>query len=171
MIRLSLEGRYLAKGYSDLEIDLATVVYELGGNHCLTALQRSPFAFPSRNALFERRSEYKLKITVGKPRLLDLLDNVEIMVKETRPGHKLCGITLSMDEVASDGHLCYLTATDEIAGLCEHAMDELASVKMRQNLQVARAVKQALRDGKIHKFLSQHLLGMTTQIMVHGQSC
>jgi len=61
MVQLSLDGKYLAKGYSDLEYDLATVVYELGGSHCLTALQKSPFAFPSRNALFERRREYKLK--------------------------------------------------------------------------------------------------------------
>lgn len=63
-------------------------------------------------------------------------------------GHQLCGMTPSMDEVASDGYLCYLTATDEIAGLCEHATDELAFVKMQQNVQVARAVKQAIWDGK-----------------------
>jgi len=55
-----------------------------------------------------------------------------------------------MDEVASDGHLCYLTATDEIAGLCEHAMDELPSVKMGKDLQVAHAIRQAIRDGKVN---------------------
>jgi hypothetical protein len=89
------------------------------------------------------------------------------MFKEIRPGHKICGITLSMDKVASDG----LTATDEIAGLCEHATDELASVKMGQNLQ---AVKQAIRMGRFmldKKSLSQHLPGMTRLIMVHGRSC
>jgi hypothetical protein len=72
MVQLSLDGKYLAKGYSDLEYDLATVVYELGGGHCLTTLQKSQFAFPSRNALFERRREYKLKITIGKPCVCDL---------------------------------------------------------------------------------------------------
>ena len=45
MVQLSLDGKYLAKGYSDLEYDLATVVYELGGAHWLTTLQKSPFAF------------------------------------------------------------------------------------------------------------------------------
>ena len=79
MVQLSLNRKYLAKGYSDLEYDLAMVVYELGGGHCLTALQKSPFAFPSQNALFEHRQEYKLKITIGKPRICDLLDNIEIM--------------------------------------------------------------------------------------------
>jgi hypothetical protein len=34
MVQLSLDGKYLAKGYSDLEYNLATVVYELGGAHC-----------------------------------------------------------------------------------------------------------------------------------------
>jgi hypothetical protein len=90
MVQLSLDGKYLAKGYSDLEYDLATVVYELGSAHCLTALQKSPFAFPSRNALFECRQEYKLKITIGKPRVCDLLENIEIMFKNVRPGHKPC---------------------------------------------------------------------------------
>jgi hypothetical protein len=68
-----------------LQYDLATVVYELGGGHCLTALQNSPFAFPSRNVLFERRQEYELNITIGKPRISDLLDNIEIMFKDIRP--------------------------------------------------------------------------------------
>lgn len=85
MVQLSLDGAYVAKGYSDLEYDLATVVYELGGGHCLTALQNSSFAFPSRNVLFERCQEYKLNITIGKPRISDLLDNIEIMFKDIRP--------------------------------------------------------------------------------------
>src|ERR1700733_8967322 len=107
MVQLPPGGKYLAKGYSDLEYNLATVVYELGGAHCLTALQKSPFALPSRNALFERRQEYRLKITAGKPRMRGLLENIEIVFKNVRPVHKPCGITLSMDEVASDGRLCY----------------------------------------------------------------
>ncbi|KAF8240355.1 hypothetical protein L208DRAFT_1374387 [Tricholoma matsutake] len=72
------------------------------------------------------------------------------MFKNVRPGHQPCGITLSMDKVTSNGHLCYLTATDEIAGLCEHAMEELSSVKMGKDLHVARAIRQAIWDGKVH---------------------
>lgn len=79
MVQLSLDSKYCAKGYSELEIDLATVVYELGGNHGLTALHNSPFAFPSRNTLVECRSKYKVNITVGKLRLLDILNNIKIM--------------------------------------------------------------------------------------------
>ena len=46
-----------------------------------------------------------------------------------------------MDEVASDDRLCYLTATDEIAGLCEHTTEELDSVKMGKDLHVAHAIR------------------------------
>jgi hypothetical protein len=45
MVQLSLDGKYLAKGYSNLEYNLTTVVYELGDGHCLSALQKSPFTF------------------------------------------------------------------------------------------------------------------------------
>jgi hypothetical protein len=44
---------------------------------------------------------------------------------------KPCRITLSMDRVASDGRL---TATDEIAGLCEHATEELLGSNWAGNI-------------------------------------
>jgi hypothetical protein len=83
--------------------------------------------------------------------MTDILANIETMFANVKPDHRTVGITLSMDEVASDARLCYLTATDEIAGLCEHATAELLlSVKMGTDLTVVRAVRQAVREGKIH---------------------
>ena len=46
-----------------------------------------------------------------------------------------------MDEVVSDGLLCYLTATDENCG-SECATEELSSIKMGKNLCVARIIRQ-----------------------------
>ena len=84
MVQLSLDRKYLAKGYSNLEYDLAMVVYELGGGHCLTALQKSPFAFPSWNTLLN-----VVKSTSSElPCICDLLNNSEIMFKNVHPGHK-----------------------------------------------------------------------------------
>jgi hypothetical protein len=37
--------------------------------------------------------------------ICDLLNNIEIMFKNIHPGHKPCRITLSMDEVMSNGRL------------------------------------------------------------------
>ena len=41
-------------------------------------------------------------------------------------------------------------ATNEIAGLCEHATNELASIKMGESLEVAYAITQAIHKQKVH---------------------
>lgn len=150
MTQKAKDGLYHPKNYDDFEYDLATAVYELGGGAALHALHHSPFAFPACTTLLERRRELPLRITVGKPKILDMMANIEAMFKDVGPGHRKTGITLSMDEVASDGRLCYLTVTDEIVGLCEHASTELPSAKMGRNLHVMYAIAQAVREGKIH---------------------
>ena len=147
---MAVDGTYHARSYSDLELDLATTIYELGGGAALHALHNSPFAFPSRNTLADRRKEFQLRISVDGVKMADIMSNIEIMFKDIRPGHKKVGMTLSMDEVASDGRPCYLSATDEIAGLCEHAASELPSCKMGKNLDVMRAVHRAVREGTVH---------------------
>jgi hypothetical protein len=81
--------------------------------------------------------------------MIDILANIEAMFKDVPADHFRCGITLCMDEVASDGRLCYLGETDEIVGLCEHAVS-LESVKMGSNLLAIRAIRQAVRDGTVH---------------------
>jgi hypothetical protein len=133
-----------------MELELATVIYELGGSAALYALQKSVFAFPSRTVINHHlRQEYKLRITTGEPRMFDLLENIEIMFKETRPDHFRCGITLSMDEIACDARLCYLAETDNIAGLCEHSA-ALGSLKMGENLDVSHALCKAIKEGRVH---------------------
>jgi hypothetical protein len=150
MMKKSLDGSYHARDYSGMELELATVIYELGGSAALYALQKSVFAFPCRTTINHHlRQEYKLRITTGEPRMFDLLENIEIMFKETRPDHFRCGITLSMDEIACDARLCYLAETDNIAGLCEHSA-ALGSLKMGENLDVSHALCKAIKEGRVH---------------------
>ncbi|KAK6983868.1 hypothetical protein R3P38DRAFT_2484197, partial [Favolaschia claudopus] len=52
--------------------------------------------------------------------------------------------------IAGDGQLCYLKDTDEIAGMCEHAITELKSYKMGSELTSVLAGAKAIRDGKVH---------------------
>jgi hypothetical protein len=75
------------------------------------------------------RRKHSLRITVGDVTISDILKNIEILFKdiEIEPGHQRVGITLSQDEIAGDGRLCYLDETDEIAGLCEHVISELST--------------------------------------------
>ncbi|KAK6972000.1 hypothetical protein R3P38DRAFT_2483950, partial [Favolaschia claudopus] len=57
---------------------------------------------------------------------------------------------ISQDEVAGDGRLCFLTDTDEIAGLCEHAAAELDTFKMGTDLTAVTAAVKAVREGRVH---------------------
>ncbi|PPR02076.1 hypothetical protein CVT24_011174 [Panaeolus cyanescens] len=72
------------QGFDDLDIELATTVYELGGGAALHALAKSHHAVPSRNTLAQYRREYQLKNSIGEPTMQDFLDNIEVMFKETR---------------------------------------------------------------------------------------
>jgi hypothetical protein len=147
-VKETIEGKYHAKNFSELELDLATVIYELGGGAALHALHNSPFGFPCRNTLSERRTEFKLRISVGTVRMEDLLHNIEVMFWNLETNQKV-GMTLCIDEIASDGRLCWIPATDDIAGLCEHA-SQLSSTKFGKSLDTVRAVAEAVRSGRIH---------------------
>ncbi|RXW22092.1 hypothetical protein EST38_g3755 [Candolleomyces aberdarensis] len=131
-VKRTINGSYHAKNCSDLEFDLAITIYELGGDAALHALHNSPFGFPCRNTLAERRSEHKLRISVGTVRMEDLLYNIEVMFKNLESRGEV-GMTLCLDEVACDGRLCWIPATYDIAGLCEHASN-LSSYKFGKSL-------------------------------------
>jgi hypothetical protein len=126
-VELAIEGKYHARNYTDLDVDLAILIYELGGGAALHALNHSPIQLPSRHTIADVRRQHRLRITVGDVKMSDILENIETLFKNdidvgefTRVGH-----TLSQDEIASDARLCYLPETDEIGGLCEHAITEL----------------------------------------------
>lgn len=149
-ICMAIEGTYHAKNFSKLEFDLATTIYELGGRAVLFALQKSPFSFPSHTTISECRQDFKLHITVGEVMMSDILVNIETMFKDVPADHQKVPITLSMDEVATDGRLCYLLETDEIARLCEHVALAVPSLKMGKDLTTIQTVTKAVCEDKIH---------------------
>ncbi|KAF5313760.1 hypothetical protein D9619_013711 [Psilocybe cf. subviscida] len=148
-LRLAVNGQYLAKNFSEFEYDLATVVYELGGGAALYALQKSPFALPSRNCVLARRQHFRLRISCGAPTMIEIMENIETTFEDPPPAGRRVGVALLMDEMAVDGRLVYLAKTDDLAGLCEHAK-QLGSTKMGENTEVIRNIAIAVREGKIH---------------------
>ncbi|KAF6750165.1 hypothetical protein DFP72DRAFT_818060, partial [Ephemerocybe angulata] len=150
-VKDAIAGTYHAKNFSQLEIDLAVVVYDLGGGAALHALHKSPFAFPCRETIAARRAENRLRISVGEVRMEDLLHNIEVMFKpeEGSGPPRKAPMTLCLDEVASDGRLCWIPQTDDVAGLCEHA-STLPSTKMGQDLKNITAISDAIRAGTVH---------------------
>ena len=142
--KMALDGNYHPQNFSNLEIELAMAIYELGGSAALYALHKSPFAFPSCTTLLEHHKKFSLCITVGDIKISDILANIKTMFKEVQLKHKTVRITLSMDEIACDNQLCYLPATDEIAGLYEHASSQFPSLKIGNNLAVVCSIQEAV---------------------------
>jgi hypothetical protein len=147
----ALQGLYHPRNYTEFEKDLAILIYELGGGAALHALNKSPIMLPSRHAIAEIRRNHSLRITVGDVKISDLMENIEMLFRDTPVGQQgRVLITLSQDEIAGDGRLCYLPDTDEIGGLCEHAMAELETLKMGSDLVSIKAAVKAIREDRVH---------------------
>ncbi|KAK7020918.1 hypothetical protein R3P38DRAFT_2534880, partial [Favolaschia claudopus] len=131
--KLAAKGKLHPRNYTPLERNLSVLIYEFGGAAALHALNKSPFMLPSRFAIADRRRELSLTVTVGKVKILDILENIEILFISDKEPLQRVGITLSQDEVAGDGRLAYLN-TDEIAGMCEHSITGLESYEMGSDL-------------------------------------
>ncbi|KAK7014707.1 hypothetical protein R3P38DRAFT_3205675 [Favolaschia claudopus] len=149
--QLAIEGKYHARNYTEFDRDLAILMYELGGGATLYALNKAPVMLPSRFTIADERRTQNLRITVGDVKMIDILENIEILfrdavVSETGPVLH----TISQDEISGDGRLCYLEETDEIAGLCEHATSKLKTFQMGSDLTCIEEVVTAIRAGDIH---------------------
>ncbi|KAJ6550750.1 hypothetical protein B0H10DRAFT_2242551 [Mycena sp. CBHHK59/15] len=133
--QLAIDGKYHARNYTEFDKDLAILVYELGGGAALYALNKAP----------------NLRITVGDVKISDILENIETLFRDVDPGeYGRVGHTLSQDEIAGDGRLCYLEDTDEIGGLCEHATSCLKTFKMGADLTSVEDAVRAIQAGEVH---------------------
>ncbi|KAJ7027424.1 hypothetical protein C8F04DRAFT_1189552 [Mycena alexandri] len=147
----ALHGEHHPRNYTDFEKDLAILIYELGGGAALYALNKAPIMLPSRHAIADIRRSHSLRITVGDVEIVEIMENIEMLLRNTPVGKQgRVLITLSQDEVAGDGRLCYLPDTDKIGGLCEHAMAELESLKMGSDLTSVKAAAKAIREDRVH---------------------
>ncbi|KAJ7884423.1 hypothetical protein B0H13DRAFT_1542652, partial [Mycena leptocephala] len=147
----ALQGKYHPRNYTEFEKDLAILIYELGGGAALHALNKAPIMLPSRHAIANIRRNHALRITAGDVKISDIMENIEMLFRDTPVGEQgRVLITLSQDEIAGDGRLCYLPDTDEIGGLCEHAMAELDTLKMGSDLASVKATVKAIREDRVH---------------------
>lgn len=149
MLQLACEGKYHAKNYSDFDYSLAIAIYELGGGAALYALQKSPYAFPSRTSVLARRQDFKVIVSCGAPLMTDIHSNIKTTCSTIPPNHRRCGVTLMMDEINGNGRLSYQGETDGVVGLCEHA-EKFGSTWLGETPEVALSIALAVQRGEIH---------------------
>lgn len=77
--RLAAEGKYVAENYSQYEINLSILLYELGGGGAVYAMNHSIFALPSRNTIQLYRRQHKLAPSVNGLRFTDISSNISAL--------------------------------------------------------------------------------------------
>ncbi|KAJ7078250.1 hypothetical protein C8R44DRAFT_654684, partial [Mycena epipterygia] len=151
-------GEYIPRNYSQYEIDLAIVLYELGGGAAVYAMNHSIFALPSLNTLQSYRRQHRPKPCLDHINLLTISDNIADMFgpHEEKGGTSragpinICGHTLMFDELAIERRVDYMS-TDEMAGFClEHVGDALKTLAVGKDTSTVEAAVTAVKDGKVH---------------------
>ncbi|KAJ6599974.1 hypothetical protein DFH09DRAFT_1271514 [Mycena vulgaris] len=141
--QLAVQGKYTARNYTQYDIDLAILIYELGGAGTLYAMNHSIFALPSRNTIQPYRRQHNIVPSVAEPR-------------RWRSGPQgpdepiLHGHTLSFDELATERRIDYMPATDEMGGFCLEHLDALKTVKIGKDTKTVEEAAEAVREGRVH---------------------
>ncbi|KAJ7805986.1 hypothetical protein B0H14DRAFT_2610775 [Mycena olivaceomarginata] len=126
-IQLAKAGKYMAQNYAQYEIDLAILLYELGGGGAVYAMNHSIFALPSRDTIQPYRQQFNLI-----PSIPSHLSNV------------------AFDELATERRIDYVTETDEMGGFCMEHLAELETVKVGKGTCTVEAAFAAVKEGKVH---------------------
>ncbi|KAJ7658036.1 hypothetical protein B0H17DRAFT_1145739 [Mycena rosella] len=128
--QLAVQGKYTAHNYTQYDIDLAILIYELGGAGTLHAMNHSIFALPSRNTIQPYRRQHNLVPSVANVNFSDISTNISA----------LFGPSLSR---GGDG------ATRWAAFCLEH-LDALKTVQVGKDTQTVEAAVAEVRAGRVH---------------------
>ncbi|KAJ6629990.1 hypothetical protein B0H10DRAFT_2160337 [Mycena sp. CBHHK59/15] len=164
--KLAVQGKYTARNYTQYEIDLAILLFELGGGGAIYAMNHSIFALPSRNTIQPYRREANLMPSTNGVRVAEIAGNISALFGpwqshngETSVGAPvdgpsgapaIFGHTLSFDEIATERKIDYMPETDEMGGFCLEHLPALDTIKVGKDTQTVEAAVAAVREGKIH---------------------
>jgi hypothetical protein len=150
--------------FSQYEIDLAILLFELGGGGAVYAMNHSIFALPSLNTIQPYRREHRITPSVGGLKFADITENIAALFgpessreKESETSHATpdspptrYGHTLAFDELATERKVDYIKDTDEMGGLCAEHLSAIETIKVGADLTTVDAAVTAVRDGKLH---------------------
>ncbi|KAF8218166.1 hypothetical protein K438DRAFT_1901061 [Mycena galopus ATCC 62051] len=149
-IQLAIEGKYKARNYTEYEIDLVILLYELGGAGTVHAMNHSIFVLPSLRTIQPHRRLHKISPSVNGLKFSEISKNISTLfgsqvefddgTKTTESPPTLCGHMLSFNELAIDRRIDYMTETDEMGGFCVEHVNTLDTIKVGKGIQ----------NGKVH---------------------
>ncbi|KAJ6533880.1 hypothetical protein DFH09DRAFT_932574 [Mycena vulgaris] len=160
--KLAVAGDYTARNYTQYEIDLAILMYELGGGGAVYALNHSIFALPSRNTIQPYRRQHNLVLSINGLRMSDISRNIAALfgphirrdagksADMIDPPPIVRGHTLSFDELATERKIDYFPETDEMGGFCVEHVSTLKTVKVGKDTHTVEEAVAAVKEGSLH---------------------
>ncbi|KAG2065211.1 hypothetical protein BDR04DRAFT_1033349, partial [Suillus decipiens] len=114
----AIEGVYCPRGYGSSDVDIATLVYRLGGRQLLCALNHK-LGIPSICTLCARSTFTNITPTLGPIRNEQLDENIRSIVLGTRTGiTSLRGVSFMIDEMVLEEMAVHIGKYNMIGGLC-----------------------------------------------------
>ncbi|KAG1782210.1 hypothetical protein EV702DRAFT_1240022 [Suillus placidus] len=144
----ALEGAYRPRGYGASDLDIATLVFHLGGRQLLFALNQS-LGLPSIRTLRTRSTFTTLTPTIGPIRNEQLDENIRSVVLSSCTNITILrGVSLMVDKIALEEMVVHLGKYNKITGLCwkhSHVVDPVL-----RTYDSAVTIAQKIQDGDVH---------------------
>lgn len=144
----ALEGVYRPRGYGTDNLDIATLVYRLGGRQLLFALNRK-LSLPSLHTLRTRASFTTITLTIGPICDEHIHANIHTIVlathSHTSPKR---GVSLMIDKIALEEMAIHFSKYNQVGGLCwkhSHLVDPVL-----RTYESAVSIAQKIHSSDIH---------------------
>lgn len=158
----ALEGAYTPRGYGADDLDIATLVFRLGGRQLLFALHQS-LGLPSLRTLRTKSTFTSIVPTIGPIRDEQFDQNIQNVVIHTRAHSSLAslrGVSLMIDEIALEEMVVHFSKYNKVGGLCWKHSHTIEPVL--RTYESAVNIAQKLHDGELH---------LGKELTIIGASC
>jgi hypothetical protein len=158
----ALEGAYTPRGYGADDLDIATLVFRLGGRQLLFALNQS-LGLPSLRTLRSKSTFTSIVPTIGPIRNEQFDQNIQNIVISTRAHSELQslrGVSLMIDEIALEEMAVHFSKYNKVGGLCwkhSHIVEPVL-----RTYEGAVDIAQKIHSGELH---------LGKELTVIGASC
>jgi hypothetical protein len=155
----AIAGTYHPRGYSGDDLDLATLVYRLGGRQLMYALNHR-LGLPSLRTLQAHSIFTSITPTIGSisPDQFDANINTLIITPHTNAVIPLRGHSVMMDEIALDERASHYRPANCVIGLC-HSHSNLIDPTLH-TYDSALRIATKLNEGEVHLGKEMSVMGI-----------
>ncbi|KAG1763978.1 hypothetical protein EV702DRAFT_1182661 [Suillus placidus] len=153
----AIEGIYRPRGYNTSDLNIATLVYQLGSCQLLFALNHK-LSISSLRTLQTRSAFTTITPTIGPICDQNFDDNIRALILNTRVGMtSLRGVSLMVDEMAIEEMAVHYSQYNKIGGLCWKHTNLVDPVLCTYDSAVR--IAQKIYDGDVHLGKEVKVLG------------